>query len=207
MTTAIGAYATLAAVKTRAGITDTTDDTLITTICDQINAYIETYTQRVLAPIGSATYLYDGDGGRNLYLPNPISGPIGGIRAISLLETALYTTAQYQTVLSTQYFLRQPIGMNGPFEWLVWTDFPISTYPGFPRGMQTVRITATAGWAAIPDDITEVALVAATRAWGARQSGQTDLVGSTEMGQPLVSRFFSQRDRETLNLYTARLPV
>ncbi len=96
--------------------------------------------------------------------------------------------------------------MTGPYERLEWTDFP-TIYGGFPRGMQTVRSTATAGWAAIPDDITEIALVAAIRAWGARQSGQTDLVGSTEMGQPLVSRFFSQRDRETLNLYTARLPV
>lgn len=210
MATAIGAYATAALLKTRLGITDSTDDTLIGSICDQINAYIEQRTHRVLAPIASATYLYDGDGGRSLYLPQ-VSGTggvsIGGLRAISLLETALYTTAQYQTVLSTQYFLRQKVGMTGPYERLEWTDFPISTYPGFPRGYDTVRITATAGWGAIPDDITDVALTAATRAWTSREAGQVDIVGTDEMGRPLVSRFFSSRDVATLAVYDANLPV
>src|SRR4051812_35537658 len=137
MTTAIGAYATLAAIKTRANITDTTDDTLIGTIADQINQYIETKTHRVLAPITSTTYYYDGDGGRTLWLPFPASGGpasgIGGIRAISLLETALYTSAAYVTVDSSQYFLRGNVGQGGPFERLEWTDYPTSTYPGFPR--------------------------------------------------------------------------
>ena len=61
--------------------------------------------------------------------------------------------------------------------------------------------TATAGWTAIPDDITDVALTAATRAWFARQSGQQDIVGSDENGAPLVSRFFSARDLGTLRAY------
>jgi hypothetical protein len=56
----------------------------------------------------------------------------------------------------------------------------------------------TTGWAAIPDDITDVALTAATRAWHAVQAGQQDIVGTDDMGRPLVSRFFSARDLETL---------
>ena len=63
MATAIGSYATLANVKSRLGIAsaDTTDDTLLTRVCDQVNAYIESYTHRVLAPIsGTQTYLFDG---------------------------------------------------------------------------------------------------------------------------------------------------
>jgi len=53
MTTAIGSYATLAAVKSRlSGTFDSTDDTLLGTLCDQVNAFIESPagTGRVLAP-------------------------------------------------------------------------------------------------------------------------------------------------------------
>lgn len=207
MTTAIGAYATAAAVKTRLGITDNTDDTLIGTVCDQVNQYIESKTKRVLAPISSAVYLYDGDGTQSLYLPRPESGPpIGGLRAISLVELALYTSAAYQTLDSSQYFLRQRVGMTGPYERLEFTDYPTSFVPYFPRGFNTVRITATAGWAAIPDDITDVALVAAVRAWTARQAGQLDIVGTDEFGRPTVSRFFAARDLETLRAYSLELP-
>lgn len=203
MTTAIGAYATATLLKSRAGITDTTDDTLLGTICDQVNQYIESKTHRVLAPISSTTYYYDSDGGRSLYLPIPASGPpIGGLRAISALWLADYTGATYESVDTSQVFLRRQIGMTGPYELLEFTDYPTGSFSSFPRGFNTVKITATAGWAAIPDDIADVALTAATRAWFSRQSGQQDIVGNDEMGQPLVSRFFSARDLGTLRAYT-----
>lgn len=51
---AIGAYATLPAVKLRlleAGITDTSNDALLTELCDNVNSWIESRCQRVLAPI------------------------------------------------------------------------------------------------------------------------------------------------------------
>jgi hypothetical protein len=51
---AIGAYATLAAAKlrlTEAGVTDTSNDTLITELCGDVNSWIESRCQRVLAPI------------------------------------------------------------------------------------------------------------------------------------------------------------
>ena len=50
MATAVGSYATRADVKTRLGITDTTDDSLIDSLCNQVNQSIETYTGRILAP-------------------------------------------------------------------------------------------------------------------------------------------------------------
>lgn len=206
--TAIGSYATATLLKQQAGITDTTDDTLLGLICDRVNQFIESKTHRVLAPIASATYLYDGDGSTSLYLPRPVDGPpIGGIRAISLLEVALYTSAAYTTLPSTEYFLRQRVGMTGPYERLEWTDYPITSPGRFPVGRATVRLTGTAGWTAIPDDITELALVAATRAWQARQAGQLDIVGTDEFGRPTVSRFFAVRDLQTLAAYSTELPA
>lgn len=202
MTTAIGAYATTALLKARTAIPDTTDDTVIGSICDQINQYIEDRTKRVLAPISSATYLYDGDGSRELYLPRPKNAsPIGGVRAISVLEVAPYTGGTFVTLNETDYFLERQVMMTGPYELVCLSDRSTSGYGYFPSGYRNVRVTATAGWAAIPDSITDIALTAATRAWHAVQSGQTDIVGTDEMGRPLVSRFFSSRDYATLQDY------
>jgi hypothetical protein len=207
VTTAIGAYATAAALKTRINISDSTDDTVLGQVCDQINQYIETKTGRVLAPIASATYLYDGDGTRRLYLPFPEDkAPIGGIRAASLVEVKAYTGAAWETLAAGQYFLRGRITVTGPFEWLVFTDRPTGTYGCWPVGLETVRVTGTAGWTAIPDDITELAQTAATRAWHAVEAGQQDIVGTDDMGRPLVSRFFSARDMETLRKYGTDVP-
>lgn len=200
--TAIGAYATFALLKTRLGIADTTDDSVLASICDQINQYIETKVGRVLAPIASATYTFDGDGSRCLRYPK-------GIRAVTLLECAQYTGAAYQTVASTQYFLRPgPADRRPgwPYTRIEFTDVPTGPFTGFPAGFDTVRVTMTTGFEAIPDDVTELALVAATRAWHAVESGQQDIVGTDDMGRPLVSRFFSARDLETLRTYSVDLP-
>lgn len=202
MTTAIGAYATAALLKARGAITDSVDDTELGKVCDQVNQYIETKTRRVMAPITSAAYLYDGDGGDCLYLPLPPGGtPIGGIRAVSKLEVAPFTGGAYTEVSSSDYFLRGAVNMTGPFELLRLSDRFASGYGCFPRGLATVRVTGTAGWSAIPDDITDVALTAATRAWHSIMSGQTDIAGTDEMGRPVISRFFSSRDYGTLRDY------
>jgi len=204
MPTATGAYATTAAVKSRLGITDVTDDTLLGTICDQVNQYIESPqgAGRILAPISSATYLIDGDGSSRLYFPR-------GIRAVSALSVGDYTGDTRDAVASGDYFLRpleQDREPGWPAMWLYLSDHPIGSRRTFPVGFETVSLTCTAGWPAIPDDITDVALTMAVRAWHARQSGQTDIVGTDETGAPVVSRFVSSRDRETLKKYRRLVP-
>lgn len=213
MATAIGSYVTAAIMKARAGITDTTDDALIGTICDQVNSLIEHRTQRVLAPVASTTYLFDGfaatkilgrdDDSVRLPLTRASDGsPTGGLRAVGLVEFAYYTTADYITLGSNQYFLRERAYPSGPYDALYFTDYPTSFISEWQRGYDTVRITATAGPAAIPDDIAAVAAITAVRAWGAVQSGQTDIIGTDAQGQPVISRFLSAADRATLDQYT-----
>jgi hypothetical protein len=202
--TATGAYATAALLKSRLGVTDTTDDTALGTICDQVNAYIESPAAcgRVLAPIASAAIKLDGDGTRILHYPK-------GIRAVSLLEVANYTGAAYQTIAAGDYFLRPgPADLmpGWPFTRIVLSDHPAGSHSIFPAGLDTVRMTATTGWNVIPDEITDIALTSATRAWHSVQTGQTDIVGTNEMGQPLVSRFFSARDLATLRAYSVNIP-
>lgn len=206
MTTAIGSYATGSAFKSRAGITDSTDDTLIASICDQVNSFIENTTGRIIAPItGTPALVYDGTGENRLYLPvtqDATYARVGGVRSISTLEIAQYTGAAYETVAVGDYFLRAQHMPGAPFDWLYLSDRPAGSYYTFPKGFATVRVTALAGWAAIPDEITDLALTLAIRLWHARESGQQDVTGTTEMGDRIVSRFISGRDRDTLRRYT-----
>lgn len=203
MATAIGAYATRAAVESRITGTFTAgEDTLIDSLCDQVNMLIEGTTGRVLAPVTSATYLYDGDGSRRLYLPVAGDGtPTGGLRAITLLEMQLYTTSGYQTVASTQYFLRERAYPAGPYDALYFTDYPSGTYHNFPVGFATCRITATAGPTTIPDDITELATAVAVSAWQLRQTGSGG-ADPDDGSMNWLSRLLSPRDREILRRYT-----
>lgn len=203
---AVGSYATASALKSLIGITDSTDDTLIALICDRVNQYIESQTKQVIAPIGSATYLYDGNGLAHLFLPTPTNAAtksIGGIRAITKLEIASSTGGSFEEIASTDFFLRDKHGMLGPYRWLRLSDTS-SSFSAFPPGIANVRITGTAGWPAIPDDVTDMALSVAHRAWNARQSGQQNLVGADDMARPFVAQYFDPRDRATLKSYTLR---
>lgn len=227
--TAVGSYATTAAFKTLAGITDNSDDTLIGLICDRVNQYLESQMGQVVAPISSAAYLYDVPPHHNgptyrwfsstaispsfvagpihLYLPEPqgSSTPgIGGIRAATLVEVAPNSGGTYVTLAATDYFLRGQAGMNGPYRWLVFSDHPAGSYRAWPEGYATVRVTGTAGWPAIPDDLTNLALVLVQRAWNARQSGYQNVEGVDENGRPIVGRFLQLPDYQTLKGYTLK---
>jgi hypothetical protein len=204
MATATGSYATTTLLKQMllaAGATDTTDDTLLGLVCDRVNQYIETTTGRVIAPwSGTPVWTEDVQDSyvRRLYIGR-------GIRTITSVELAHFTGDTYTTLAATDYFARptsDKLQPGWPYTELYLSDIPTSGFATFPKGFATVRITATAGWAAIPDDITELALTVATRAWFARQSGQQDTLGTDEMGRPIVSRFLSGRDRDTLRTYT-----
>jgi hypothetical protein len=206
VTTAVGAYATRTLLEARIGGTQTysvADQALMTTICDQVNQHIEDKTGRVLAPIASTTYLYDGDGTRSLFLPLPVDkAPIGGVRAITKLEVAPSTGAGFVELATTDYFLRQRVSMTAMLERVVLSDRPSTGFGVFPRGMSNVRTTATAGPTAIPDDITDIALTVAQRAWNGRESGHQNVAGQDEQGRPLIARFFQLPEYETLRRYT-----
>lgn len=198
------AYATLAGVKARLGITSTTDDALIQSLADQVNAWIESTTGRILAPDPTTVYTQDGwdalEGGRMMPFPR-------GIRSLTSVEVAAYTGGPFSTVPATDWFLRpsDPDRVPGwPYTELWMTNIPSvgNQYPAFYPGFGNVRLTGAFGWDAIPPEITDVALTTVVRAWQGRQSGQADVIGNDETGAPIVSRFVSARDRATLRRYT-----
>ena len=199
--TALGSYATATLVKAKLGISDTSDDTELGKVCDQVNGYIEFRTRRPICPITSATILLDGDGSRRFRYPR-------GIRAITALSVAPRTGEAKVALASTDYFIRPAAydRIPGFPADEVWLSDASSTVSAFGRGFDTISMTATTGFDAIPDEITDLAVVTAVRAWHSSQNGQADVVGTDEMGRPLVSRFFSPRDLETLRGYSLDLP-
>lgn len=202
MATAIGTYATRALVTARVGGTfDSGENSLIDELCNDVNAEIETTTGRVLAPISSATYLFDGNDRRELWIPM-------GVRAVTLLEIAPFTGGTFETIPAGDYYLR-PLPQNRRPTWpatrVRLSDLPTGSYATFIRGMENVRITMTAGWAATPDDVIRVAVDAAVRAWHARQVGQPEQ--SESIGSPISTNYLSRRDRAILLDYSRESPV
>lgn len=197
-------YVTLANLKLRLGITDTTDDGTLSRVCDQVNAYVESVTGRAIGSNSVTGQLLDGFDSLEdqLVMLYP-----AGIRNISSLEVAPTTGDDFVAVASNDVFLmpneasRQP---GWPAFAIQFSDVPTGTYPYFPQGYRNVRISADIGWSEMPEEIREVAEVTAVRAWQARQAGQSDLVGADEIGQPLVSNYLSRRDRDTLSRYRWR---
>lgn len=191
-------YATRDGVKRRLkngnafGTADTSDDDLIDTLCGQINGWLEDEMGRQVGPIASATYTFDGDGSDELYVPM-------GVRSISLLTIADSTNGS--PVTETNYVVlprvqdRRP---GWPGFYLKLTDLSSMR---FYRAFGNVAVTMTAGWDAIPNSLTQVAEVTVVRAWNARQSGQMDITGTDETGNPIVSRFISGRDMATIRRY------
>jgi len=210
MTTAVGAYATRAALEAYIGqgqTFDATDQAVMGAICDRVNAFIESTTKQPICPIPSATYLYDGDGLSRVWLPMPIGAStlgIGGLRTVTLLEITGETNGTFATSTATDYMLRGRHGVNGPYRWLVLSDRATGSYSTYPTGRGNIRVTGTAGWSAIPDDIIHTALNLAHRLWNARQSGNQNIVVTDEMGQNTVAQYADPMDKMTLKRYMAR---
>lgn len=205
---AVGAYATLSAVKARAGIAGTGNDALLQTLCDQVNDWIESVLGRVVAPRPETTITLDGDLAEtdDCGVPRRLPCPFGVIE-LAKLEVALRTGGDYTEIPSTDYFLRPQPHLRRP-GWpatlIVLTNVPQGSIARFYPGRDTVRLTGAFGWPAVPADLAEVAQVLAIRTWHARQSGQTDVIGTDETGAPIVSRLLSARDRDTLARYSVR---
>ena len=187
-------YASATAVKVRLniGTADTTDDALITTICGQVNDWLEDEIGRPVGPLASQTYTFDGDGSDCLYVRQ-------GIRTITTLSIAPVTG---DTKVAETNFVLLPRVQDRRTGWPAFevklTDLSTAV---FYRGFGNVEIVGDFGWEAIPPDLKEIAEVAVVRAWHARQTGQTDIVGTDETGNPVVSRFISGKDMKTIRRY------
>lgn len=192
-------YTTLERIKSRLNISDSNDDASLQWAVDGTNAYIESITERAIGSNTVTQQLIDGwdclDERTLIYKD--------GVRSITTLEVKPYTGGDWVTVPATDYFVRPSEHLRVPgwpgFE-IQMTDIPSSgnTYPFFPSGYETIRLTAAVGWAEMPTELREVADVIAVRVWQARQFGQQDMGGTDDAGVVTFTRATSARDMRTI---------
>ena len=206
MASATGTYTTRARVKSRLSISTTDWDSQIDVVVDAMNQYVESPQGcgRVIAPISSATYVLDGQGLSFLYFPK-------GIRAVTVLTIGDYSGDSVDTVTAADILLR-PLdherSPGWPAMYLYLSDHPASTVTRsvFPEGRSNVNLTCTAGWAAIPDDLAEMADTVAAVAFHNLEQGNQPIPNTDEQGRPIVARFFSGKDFDTLKAYRIKQP-
>lgn len=201
-----GTYVTRANLKVRMGLgtADTDDDTLLQTICDQVNSYVEFVARRNFDAVagtasgGTATFdaaedVYDGQ----LYVRD-------GIRAVTSLSVAPSTgeAAVTATVADTIILPRSQARRPGwPGFWVVFKPVVAGSVSSWGSGYGNITMGYDRNFESYPVEIVEVAETTATRAWHGRQAGQADVIGTDDTGAPIVSRFLSARDRETLRAF------
>jgi hypothetical protein len=199
MATAIGAYTTTALAKEAMGVGDAVDDTLIGKLVDRVNGWIEYRVGRVIAPISSTTYTFDGTGTNRLSV-------VAGVRAISALTVAPSTGATAVAVPAGDIFIR-PVAQERLTGWPgeeIWiSDVPTGSVRVFSKGFGTVAVTATFGWAVIPDEITSIGNTCVAAAWARRKEGNVDVITIGEDGDRTFIAYLSREERRVLEMYTA----
>ena len=199
---------TTAQVKLRifpAGVTDTSDDALISELIDQVSDYVEQYTGRKLVAVGSTTYVFDTMSGYVLRVPI-------GIRTITSMGVNNLahqpdSGGSYTTVAATDYLLRpkaQDQSQGWPFT-EVWLSR--GTLAGTISSFGTVQngctITGTFGFATVPPDIQAVTMDAVIAAYQARKLGTSGVIGADDGALTPWNDFFGpySPQRQTLNRY------
>lgn len=196
---------TPAQVKTRinpAGVSDTSDDALITEFIEQVSDWIQHFTGRKFVPITSTTYIVDTQAGYVLRFPI-------GVRSVSALaiNTATHqpdTGGSYPTTISAANILLRPTASELPVGWPA-TMIRLSRAQTVSFGTieNGASVTGTFGWAATPPDIQAVTIDAVVAAYQNRKMGASGVIGAEgDSIIPWVSFFSSgSPQRATLERY------
>lgn len=194
-------YTSNAAVKTRLSITDTTDDALFTTITAQVNEWLEEKIGFPVGPITSEERLFDGAAVKNDGYCLPIYP--WGVRAVTAVRTATETDGSYTTRTASDVVIRphsheRETGWPGMELWV--KDNASWQFPTY--GMDVIGITATWGWAAIPETLVAIATRLAVALYRGRGygSGQTYAVGQDDVAA-VAAEELSASDWRTIFKY------
>jgi hypothetical protein len=195
---------TIAQVKARAGITDSSDDAMLTEMATEVSGWIEAYTGRRLAPDNAATYVFDTKAGTVLNIPY-------GVRSVTSMGVAQThqpdTGGVYTTIPAADIILRPKV-QDGPIGW-PFTSVRITrgklagTVSTFSTCENGCTITGNFGFATVPPDIESVAIDAVVTAYSTRGNGASGVIGADAFAGPPWSQYFSKGSpqRGTLDRY------
>lgn len=160
-------YATLAELKTRLGITDTNDDTVLTAALASASRAIGKYCRRQFNDAGAVSARYFYPMSRFLVEVDDFSTTTGLILELDTDDDGVYETLTIDTD-----FQNEPLNgiRDGETGWPFWRIRAVeSEY--FRNGRRaSVKVTARWGWAAIPAPVKEATLALAEETFKMKDS-------------------------------------
>ncbi len=175
---------TISEVKTGEGITGSTHDTVLTALVSAVTALFENVCRRTFASTVYTDVEYDGTGTDKLILANP---PITDISSIKIASNRNFGAA---TALASSRYVFDDAGVvtlvpaSGATSIILGGDGGI-----FPKGHRVVQISYTGGFATIPADLKQAAILMCSTWMNRRRRGG---VLSTTVGSETVT--FQQRE-------------
>lgn len=177
-------YATLAQVKAALRITDTVDDSLLTTALDASCRWIDSYCDR---SFGKATATRD-------YIPAGRMDPliVDDLVSVTTIKIDEDLDRTFTTTLNTIDFQLEPVNGRaaGQDGWPYTRIRPQEDgyWPIAYEQRATVRVTGVFGWNAVPDAVREAAILQTSRVY-TRFASPLGVVSFGDMGAIRVSRF------------------
>lgn len=180
---------------------DTSDDEYLLETIAQVSADIQTLAGRRFArnpSSGTKAFLFD------IASEDKIIWVKHGIAEMTQLEVASSTGGGYVVVPTTDWWLDPPEqdrGFGWPATMIVLGDVIVGSVASFYVGKRVVRATMAEGWTTVPHDIRGLAERMVVRSYKARQSGQSDIIGTSDMGARIL-RFMAPEERDRIdNVY------
>lgn len=188
---------------------DALDDALISDLIGQTSDWIEQRTGRRLYQ-SPGTFLFDGydvrdggmvtENGKCLLVPR-------GIVSLSLVEVATYTGAAFNTIPSSDWFLRpttqeRETGWPATELWITNIPTPGDTTPAFYPGFGTIRLTGILGFTAVPPSVVALAERLVISTYRALSAGGGNQVTIAPDGTRTIERAMSPQDWQILEAFS-----
>jgi hypothetical protein len=190
-------YCSLAQVKAALRISDTTDDTLLEGAIEGASRMIDTYCARSFYSSGTATRVYAATSADFIDVDDFQSSTI-------TLETASSDYGVYDvTWASTDYQLEPPNGIVDGVAWAYTRLRAVGDYqfPVVGAGKEVrVRLRANFGWATIPKQVEQAAIIQSSRVFK-RYDSPLGVLGFGDIGAIRVSRFLDPDVQQMLDPY------
>lgn len=172
-------YATIGELKTRIGITDTTDDSVLSSVLEAVSRQIDNYCNRTFGKTAAGTVRYFTPTDTNEVL-------IDDCVSLTVVATDEDGDRTYETTwAATDYdLLPENAGTDKPY--LTIATSPAGYYR-FPLVRKGLKLTGTWGWPDTPPPVHEACLIQASRIFK-RKDTPFGIAGSPEMGQMRIGR-------------------
>lgn len=153
-------YATVDQLKARLyapGTVDTVNDAVLADVITATSRLIERYTGRVFTQVTSQARYFSAADRYRVYVDDLVSVDSGGFCTD---DNADRTFSNVWATTDYELCPRNAAAHNNPYTWIQVPPNGNNVFPSWP---ESIKITGTWGWSAVPQEVTEACLIQAAR--------------------------------------------